>query len=96
MKVLQICDWAAVFAGAFNTVVMAVVCLMVWINRSQAAELGARLPPLLIMTAALAVFTATAIVAVRAVRRRSPWHWPAQAAMIGIAAVIAYLTQQLG
>lgn len=96
MKYLRILDWAALFAGAANTMVLLVVCLMIWTYQSRAAELGARLPSLLGMAAALAGFTLIAAVAVHAVRRQSSWHWLAQAALLAAALGLAHLTRQLG
>lgn len=95
MKILQILDWAALALGAFNATCMAVVCLALWANRGRAAELGANLEPLLIMTGLLTGLAVIAAGAVGAVRQQSRWHWPLQVLLLTCAVFAVSFTPQL-
>lgn len=96
MKYLQLLNWTALFAGAAMTVVLAVVCLMLWVHRPDAAAVGSRLAPVVAATVAFGIFGAAAGASVWSVRAGKGWWWAAEAALVVAGFGLVQFVRQLG
>lgn len=92
MRFLQILNIVILAATVVMGVVMAVVCLLLVLNRELAVEAGARLAPAAASALVFAIAAAAAALAVWAVARRSAWGWAAEVGMLaGIVLVVQFI-----